>query len=228
MVLDISILVLVYILFFLAAIGCFIPVIPGVPLIFFVCLGYGFYDRWESFGLATMIVMGVLAAGSIAAENLATAYGAKHFGSGRAGMIGSVVGAIAGVLIFNIPGLIVGTFLGALLFEMLFSKKELKEAAGAGAGALLGCLGGSIFKFFLSVIMISVFSYLVFSHGIGSDESKAPAADPAAVEAPAADAPGTEAPETEAPGAEAPEPEAQAAEAEAPDPEPALTETPGP
>jgi uncharacterized protein YqgC (DUF456 family) len=161
--LDYTVLIIAYVIFLIGAAGCFLPIIPGLPLIFFVFLGYGFYDHWHSYGLGTMIAVGLVAIGSIIIENLASAAGAKAFGSGKAGMIGSIVGAIVGVIFFSIIGLIIGTFIGAVIFEMIFNKKEIKDASKAGAGALLGCLGGSVFKFILSVMLIILFSYFIIN-----------------------------------------------------------------
>jgi uncharacterized protein YqgC (DUF456 family) len=163
--LDATVLVLAFLLLLTGALGCFLPVVPGVPLIFAVFLGYGLYDGWRAYGLAAMIVCGALAAFSVVIDNIAGAYGAKAFGSGKSGMIGAIIGAIAGVIFFSIPGLILGTFIGAALFEMVFSGKELKRAAKAGAGALLGCLAGSFFKFMLSAVLIVAFAWLVFTAG---------------------------------------------------------------
>jgi uncharacterized protein YqgC (DUF456 family) len=162
---DIAVLILAYALHLVGAVGCFLPIIPGVPLIFGVFLGYGIYDGWHAYGVTTVVIAGIAAVGSVVAENLASAYGAKFFGSGKAGMIGSVAGALLGVIFFSIPGLIIGTFLGAVICEMIFYKKELKEASKAGAGALLGCLGGSVFKFMLSVAMIAAFTYFIVTAG---------------------------------------------------------------
>ncbi|MDR2405289.1 MAG: DUF456 domain-containing protein [Deltaproteobacteria bacterium] len=159
--LDYPVIILAYILLICGALGCFLPIIPGLPLIFCVFLGYGFYDHWQAYGYKTMIAVGVVTVISVIVENLASAYGAKAFGSGKAGMIGAVIGAILGVIFFNIIGLILGTFIGAALFEMIFCQKEVKEAASAGLGALLGCLGGSLFKFALSVMLIILFTYQI-------------------------------------------------------------------
>jgi uncharacterized protein YqgC (DUF456 family) len=165
--LDYAVLTLAYLLLLAGTAGCFIPLIPGLPLIFAVILGYGYYDRWQAYGLPTVLVALGITVASIVLENLAGALGAKAFGSGRAGMIGAVVGAILGVILLGIPGLILGTFLGAVACEMAFEKKELKEASSAGLGALLGCLGGSVAKFILASGLIVAFTYMIVTAGPG-------------------------------------------------------------
>ncbi|MDR2340446.1 MAG: DUF456 domain-containing protein [Deltaproteobacteria bacterium] len=165
--LDYAVLALAYLLLLAGAMGCFLPIVPGIPLIFAVFLGYGFYDRWVAYGWPVILAVLLVTVASVVIENVAGAVGAKAFGSGKAGMVGSVIGAIAGVIFFNIIGLIVGTFVGAVVFEMAFGRKELKEASSAGLGALLGCMGGSLFKFAIASVLIVLFTYLVATAGPG-------------------------------------------------------------
>jgi uncharacterized protein YqgC (DUF456 family) len=144
--------------------GSILPVIPGVPLNFVVFLAYGYYSSFEAYGFLTIFLVGALTFAAIVVEQLAGIMGAKKFGSGKAGMIGAVVGSLVGIIIFNVPGLIIGTFLGALAFEMIFAKKEWKVARMAGLGALVGCACGSFFKFVVSFIITAAFIYLVIKN----------------------------------------------------------------
>lgn len=142
-------------------IGTVAPFVPGLPIIWLAFLGYGFYDHWESFGLTTMIITGVVVALSLILDQLATMWGAKRFGAGKAGMIGSIAGGILGLVIFNIPGMVLGAFAGAVICEMQFGGQDFKESLQAGAGALLGLLVGSLGKFVMGSMMILAFLWLV-------------------------------------------------------------------
>lgn len=141
--------------------GAILPVLPGLPIIWAALLGYGFYDGWVDYGWKTMLITGLLVALSLAVDQLASVLGAKKFGAGRAGMIGSVVGAIAGVIFFSIPGLILGTFFGAMLCEMAFSRRDFRQSMASGTGALVGFLAGSLFKFMMGAGLIAYFLYAV-------------------------------------------------------------------
>ena len=138
-----------------------IPLLPVVPIIWLVFLGYGFYDNWHSYGAATMIVSALIMGLSIALDQLSSMLGARKFGAGLPGMVGAFVGAMAGLIVLNIPGLIIGTFAGAMLGEFIFGR-GFKASAYAGTGALLGFLAGSLFKLIISLILIGTFVYLTF------------------------------------------------------------------
>ncbi|MDR3134724.1 MAG: DUF456 domain-containing protein [Deltaproteobacteria bacterium] len=143
-----------------AVAGTILPLVPGLPLIFVSYLGYGLYDKWQSYGLWTMVIVGAVVALSLGLDQLTSIIGVQKLGGGKAGMIGSVVCAIIGLVFFSLPGLIIGAFAGAVIFEMVFSKKELGLALKAGTGALIGFLVGSFFKFVLALILTLYFIWL--------------------------------------------------------------------
>ncbi|MDR2945694.1 MAG: DUF456 domain-containing protein [Candidatus Adiutrix sp.] len=158
---SIVVTILCFLVMLVGLAGAVLPVLPGLPIIWVAFLGYGLYDGWQDYGWQTMLAAGLVAALSLAVDQLASVYGAKKFGAGRAGMIGSFVGALLGVIFLNIPGLILGTFFGALICEMAFDRRDLKAASASGLGALLGFLAGSLFKFMMSAALIAYFLYAV-------------------------------------------------------------------
>lgn len=160
---NIALLILCFIIMLLGLGGTILPVLPGIPIMWVAMLGYGWYSDWAYYGLTTMVVTGLIVVLSLAVDQLASAMGAKKFGATRAGMIGSVVGALLGVIFFNIIGLILGTFIGAAAFEMLFARQDLKNSLASGAGALVGFLAGSLFKFMVGLGFIIYFTFaLIF------------------------------------------------------------------
>jgi uncharacterized protein YqgC (DUF456 family) len=158
------VLVLAIIVMLVGLAGSFLPIIPGLPIIFFSFLGYGLYTGWVEYGFSTMLVVGIIVAISVVLDQLASMMGAKKFGAGKAGMIGSIVGAILGGIFFSLPGLIAGTFLGAAIFELVFARRDVAESLKAGLGALIGFLASSLFKFLLGLILIAIFIYKVIVH----------------------------------------------------------------
>lgn len=157
---DVVIIILAALVMLVGLGGTILPALPGLPIMWAVMFGYGWYSGWADYGVTAMVVSGLAVALSIAVEQLASVMGAKKFGASRAGMIGSFVGAIFGFIALNIIGLILGTFLGALLFEMLFSRRNLREGMASGTGALVGFLAGSFFKF---IVGACLFAYFIFA-----------------------------------------------------------------
>ncbi|MDR1656417.1 MAG: DUF456 domain-containing protein [Deltaproteobacteria bacterium] len=141
--------------------GSILPILPGLPLIWAAYLGFGLFDHWEKYSLTTMLVVSIVVILGVIFDQLASVWGAKKFGAGKAGMIGSFVGGLAGLIFFSLPGLIVGAFAGAVVCERIFNGQEMKKAFSAGAGALLGLLCGAFGKFIVSSILILAFIYFI-------------------------------------------------------------------
>jgi len=161
---NIAVLILCFIIMLLGLAGTILPVLPGIPIMWVALLGYGWYSDWAYYGLTTMIVTGLIVVLSLAVDQLASVMGAKKFGATKAGMIGSVVGALLGVIFFSLIGLILGTFIGAVAFEMVFARQDLKNSLASGTGALVGFLAGSLFKFMVGMGFII---YFIFALIIG-------------------------------------------------------------
>ncbi len=143
----------------LALAAVLVPALPGLAVIWLIILGYGYFENWQSYGLAFVLLSGFLAGLGMLLDQVATVLGAKKFGAGYPGMVGAFVGALLGLLLLALPGLVLGTFVGALLGE-LFWGKNLKASSYAGLGAVLGFIGGTMGKFILGLIMTGGYIYL--------------------------------------------------------------------
>lgn len=141
--------------------GTFVPGIPGLPLIWLAMLGYGFAEGFHeiraSFLLTTLAVVLV----SLVAEHYAKAWGARHFGAGKAGTWGAVIGSAVG-LFFMPVGLFLGPFLGALIGELV-AGRPAGEALRAGWGGLVGVLGSVVINVTLGILLTVAFILKVIS-----------------------------------------------------------------
>ena len=142
--------------------GAGIPVLPGLPVVYLGYIVYGIGTHWRDYGWGIMTLMGVVTVMVLLLDYLAGAAGARKFGASRAGMWCSVLGAIVGLIFFNIPGLILGPFVGAVVGELAVGR-SLDDAFRSGWGAFLGFVAGGIFKFFMALLMIAVFLVLVLA-----------------------------------------------------------------
>lgn len=141
-------------------IGTIAPMLPGIPLIYLAYVIWGLASGWKDYGSTTMIILGIVTVASVLLDYYAGAAGAKKFGASTAGVVGAFLGAIFGIIFFNIPGLILGPFAGAVVGEMIAGKPQ-KEVWRAGWGAFLGFLAGSFFKIIVGTIMAVMFFYLI-------------------------------------------------------------------
>lgn len=139
-------------------IGCILPVLPGPPLSFVGLL----LQWWASdpqpvtYGWTTVIVLGLLAALVTALDLLAPVYGAKRYGASRAGIWGSILGLLIGMIFFPPFGMIVGAFVGALGGEWLVGKSD-GDAMKAAWGVFLGTMAGVVLKLVVSIAVLVVF-----------------------------------------------------------------------
>lgn len=153
-----TVLVLVIVAMIIGATGTFLPVLPGIPLIFGAALFYGWYEGFSVITPSYLIILGILTLLSIVFSYLATVMGARHFGSGKWGSIGAVLGLVFGLFFFPPLGLIAGPLLGAFLGEY-FSQQDSGQAFRAAVGALIGLFSGIIFNLLIALGM--VISFLV-------------------------------------------------------------------
>lgn len=167
----------------LGLVGAVVPGLPGVPLIFLAALVYAYLNGFEDVGGWIMALLGLFAVLALAADYIATSYGARRFGASWAGTlggaIGGLVGTVAGMLFFGIGaffGLILGTIGGVFLGEYLKRRNQVssasedevveeegsyrgdwQRASRAAGGVLVGYLFSSIAQLILGILSVGVF-----------------------------------------------------------------------
>lgn len=135
--------------------GLVVPVIPGVPLAALGAVLAGWLTDFEKLGGTPLLVIVGLALLAQLLDFLGGLLGARYSGGSRAGMVGSVVGSLAGVIIAPPFGFLPGAFVGAVLFELL-SRRSAEDAWRSGVGAFLGALGGTFVKLLILIAMLII------------------------------------------------------------------------
>lgn len=156
MTLDIILYIVAGLMILIGLLGTFLPVLPGIPLMFFGMVLAAWAGDFALIGSGTLVVLGLLTAVAIGIDLLATVLGARKFGATRAAMFGAGVGGLIG-LFFGLPGLIAGPYLGAMGGEMARGR-DLRQAAKVGAGTWIGIVVGAVFKIVLALAMLAVFA----------------------------------------------------------------------
>ncbi len=136
--------------------GTVLPVLPGVAFVFGGLLLAAWADGFQRVGAVTVTILGVLTALAIAADFMASAFGAKRMGASPRAIAGATLGAVVGIF-FGLPGLLLGPFVGAVAGE-LSARRELRHAGRAGLGTWVGLLLGSIAKLAIAFTMVGVFA----------------------------------------------------------------------
>ncbi len=146
----------VFLLFGIATLGIFLPILPGVMLGWLAILIYAASTNFTAMSLGTVIWLLALALLTVAIDFLAPMVGAKRFNASAAGIAGAALGLVIGLIILGPIGIVAGPFLGAFLGELLSGKHE-RQAVHSALGAMLGFLAGTLIKLIAVLIMLGFF-----------------------------------------------------------------------
>ena len=135
-----------------AILGIFLPMLPGVPIAAVGALLAAWLTGFEELSLVPLLIVGALVVLALGLDYLSGFIGAKRYGASRAGIWGSVAGAIVGLFFFPPFGFLVGALGGAVLAELLTGRQP-QEAFRAGLGVFVGTLGGMVANLFIIIAL---------------------------------------------------------------------------
>lgn len=159
----IILIILGFILITAGIIGCVLPIIPGPPLTYIALIMVSLAYRWEAFSATFLIVMGVITVVVTAMDYVMPLFTAKKFGASKYGIWGSILGMIAGLILFPPFGLLIGAFLGAVAAELIFNE-DMKKSLKAGLGVFIGTILSIFMKLGASGVMVFYFIKAVLAH----------------------------------------------------------------
>jgi len=140
--------------------GAFLPLIPGVPLVWLGATVYGVLDGFHHLTLPAFLALTVVGAVGTTAEMWATQIGTRAGGaSGWSAAAGSCAGAIA-LLFFSLPFALLAALAGVFGVE-LWRRGDVETAARGSGGWLLGWALSAVAQFAVSAFMILFFLWVV-------------------------------------------------------------------
>ena len=158
---DTAIIVITLLVIGLGIAGTFLPLIPGIPLIFVAIAAYGWYEGFHIITARYLVIMAGLAVLSLFVDYVSTYLGAKYFNSSKMGLYGAVLGSLVGIFIVPPLGLLICPWLGAILGELV-QGNEWPKALRSGMGAVIGLFSGIAFKAVLGLGMLVSFLIIIF------------------------------------------------------------------
>ncbi len=144
----------------IGVLGCFLPFLPGTPLVFAGIFFYAWKTHFMIISQNLLFIFLIVTAITVILDYIAGAIGAKKLGATKFGVVGAFLGVIVGVF-FAPWGIFIGPPLGALIGELI-TGKNIKDAMKASGGAILGILGGTLTKVIASLVMIGFFTARLF------------------------------------------------------------------
>ena len=160
-----------YLIFLLAVIcvivgivGDVVPGLPGVPISYAAMLLLHFFTG-ITYSNETLIIYGVLCAVITIVDYFVPIWGTKKFGGTKAGVRGSTIGLLVGVVVlpilgivigpFGLIGILAGPFVGAYIGEKM-SGVDDSLAWRSAIGSFVGFVAGTLLKVVYSIVVAVV------------------------------------------------------------------------
>lgn len=148
--------------------GAFLPLIPGVPLVWLGATGYGLLDGFDHLSFSAFLILTLVGAIGTTAEMWATQIGARAGGaSGWSAAAGSCLGGLA-MLFFGLPLALLAALAGVFGVELLRTSRlsglgrgDVETAAQGAGGWLAGWALSAVAQFSVSLFMILLFLWVV-------------------------------------------------------------------
>lgn len=138
--------------------GIFLPILPGLPLIWLPLFIYAYVTDFAIISLTETIIFLVLTVIVSLIDILAPVFGAKRYSATHYGLWGSFFGFFFGVMLFGPFGVILGPLLGAFIGEYVGGATP-HVATQSAIGTFVGFLAGTLLKFMLAIIMVGFTLY---------------------------------------------------------------------
>ncbi|MCD8166438.1 MAG: DUF456 domain-containing protein [Bacteroides sp.] len=136
-------------------VGCIIPGVPGLPFAYLGMIVLQITERVQ-FSVAQMLIwLGLVIVVQII-DYLTPMWGTRRWGGSKAGIWGSMIGTLAGVVLFPPWGILIGPFVGAFIGEII-NERSFEKATRAGYGALIGFMAGTALKLVVCGVLIFYF-----------------------------------------------------------------------
>jgi uncharacterized protein YqgC (DUF456 family) len=160
---DITLLLIAFILMIVGILGSFLPVLPGPPIswvgLLLLYLTKAVPMSYTVLGVTLFValVVGIL-------DYVIPAKGTKRFGGSKYGIWGTNIGLVVGILAPIPFGFIIGPFVGAFVGEMINDSKDSQKAFKAATGSFIGFLASTFIKFVVSIIFFGLFLLKVWEY----------------------------------------------------------------
>ncbi|MFK7833615.1 MAG: DUF456 domain-containing protein [Winogradskyella sp.] len=160
---ELFLVLLALLLIILGIVGSFLPILPG-PLTSWAGLLVLHFTEGVELSQTFLIATLLFAIFIYVLDYIIPAIGTKRFGGSKAGMIGTTLGLIIGLL-SPIPfGIIIGPFIGALIGELMH-RNDMDKALKAAFGSFLGFIASTFLKFIVAIVYLGFFIVKLSEHG---------------------------------------------------------------
>jgi uncharacterized protein YqgC (DUF456 family) len=137
-------------------IGCVLPVVPGLPIVWLGALYYAWQTGFSQVGILTLALLFVLMLVGATANIWMGSLGARSGGASPwSSLLGLLLGMV-GLLVFNLPGMIIGSLLGVAVPELL-RHRDWRQTLRASGGYLLAWALASVVEVGIGLLIVLFF-----------------------------------------------------------------------
>jgi hypothetical protein len=146
-------------------VGSVLPGLPGPPISYLGLL-FIHWTRFAQFSFQMLAIWAAIVLVVAVMDYVIPVWGTKQFGGTRAGVRGSLIGLIIGIVLlpmlgivlgpFGILGILGGPFIGAWIGEK-YAGQDSDKALRSAVGSFIGFLAGTLMKLAVSLILAVYF-----------------------------------------------------------------------
>ena len=148
--------VLSFILIIGGIVAILFPFAPSIPMVWFGIFLYAISHDFLDISQQFMIIVSAIAAGTILLDYTLSRSGVQKLKAGPWGVVGAVLGGLAGSLFSPLATYLIGPLIGAVLFEMLRGRDQVFSFK-SGHYTIVAFMGGTIVKLLASIVMVGMF-----------------------------------------------------------------------
>ena len=154
---NVVLIIAAILLVLIGLVGAIVPGLAGPPFSFLGVLVVSFVKGID-YSVGFLVIMGVIGAVVFAMDYIVPSWGTKKFGGSQAGVRGSTIGLILGLLItmvfpIGFIAVLLGPFIGAYICETS-SGTDSSQALKAAFGSFFGFLVGTGLKVIYACVCI--------------------------------------------------------------------------
>jgi uncharacterized protein len=136
--------------------GVFLPILPGLPLVWLGLFIYAIGTGFETISIAAVVIFAVVDGLAMLIDFLAPLLGLKKYNASKFGYIGAFVGFVVGLIFFSFWGALLGPLVGSFVGE-LAARRSLKRGSLAFLSAFVGTILGSLLRTVIGLIIVGYF-----------------------------------------------------------------------
>ncbi|MFH0829397.1 MAG: DUF456 domain-containing protein [Candidatus Kerfeldbacteria bacterium] len=132
------------------------PFLPSVLVIWLGVFLYAVGSSFETIDANFMLVVSVLAFGTMFLDYLSNSWGSRKFRGSYWGVLGAVLGGLVGSLFGPLGMLVIGPVFGAVIFEMVRGRDNI-FGIETDHFTVVGFIGGTLVKLATGVVIVGLF-----------------------------------------------------------------------